>query len=286
MKPKAKLMVRILLRFFSILPLPLNHFLGSIIGRFMYITSNKSKNIVEKNISLCFPKLDTTNKNKLIRETLIESGKGLTESGIIWFNNFANNSNYINKINGKEYLNSKRPTILLVPHFGCWEITGRVISLTRPVTFLYKPLKSKIFESFILLKRNQGSLEMASADKKGVIKIQRAISNNKLIGILPDQDPGEEGSIMSPFFNNDVRTMTLLVKLARKNDAQVLMTWAERLSYGRGYVLNLKPINVVAESNNIKDDVALMNKAIEDLIKTKPEQYLFNYKRFKSSIKY
>tara|TARA_B100000929_G_C15493179_1_gene415149 strand:- start:1064 stop:1903 length:840 start_codon:yes stop_codon:yes gene_type:complete len=279
-------MVKLLLRFFSILPLPLNHQLGSMIGRIFYIFSSDPKRVVSTNIELCFPDLDRDKKNKLIKKTLIEIGKGLTESGIIWFNNFAKNSQHINKINGEEFLDSNKPTILLVPHFGCWEITGRVISLSRPVTFLYKQLRSDRFESFLFSKRHQGDLEMASADKKGVIKLQRALSNNKLIGILPDQDPGEEGSILAPFFNKNVRTMTLLVKLARKNDAQVLMTWAERLDHGNGYILNLKPINVLSESNNIKDDVTLMNRAIEELIETKPEQYLFNYKRFKSSIKY
>jgi KDO2-lipid IV(A) lauroyltransferase len=38
--------------------------------------------------------------------------------------------------------------------------------------------------------------------------------------------------------------------------------------------------------NKIAYDVALMNQAIEQLVKTKPEQYLWNYKRFKGIICY
>jgi lauroyl/myristoyl acyltransferase len=34
--------------------------------------------------------------------------------------------------------------------------------------------------------------------------------------------------------------MTLLVKLARKNKAKVLMAWAARLDNGKGYELNVK----------------------------------------------
>jgi KDO2-lipid IV(A) lauroyltransferase len=91
---------------------------------------------------------------------------------------------------------------------------------------------------------------------------------------------------MAPFFNHKVRTMTLLVRLARKHDATVLLTWAERLHQGKGYKLNLKKINVVSEENTLESDVGLMNHEIENLIKTNPEQYLFNYKRFKSILKY
>jgi lauroyl/myristoyl acyltransferase len=37
---------------------------------------------------------------------------------------------------------------------------------------------------------------------------------------LPDQYPGEKGSVVSPFFGQNAQTMTLLVKLARKNKAR------------------------------------------------------------------
>ncbi|MBT4923818.1 MAG: lysophospholipid acyltransferase family protein, partial [Candidatus Thioglobus sp.] len=141
-------------------------------------------------------------------------------------------------------------------------------------------------EACLISKRQQGELSMATADKKGVIKLQRALSKKDLIGILPDQDPGEEGGILAPFFNHDARTMTLLAKLARKNNAKVVMTWAERLEKGKGYRLNLKPINVLSDSGDLLEDVSLMNQAIETLVKTKPEQYLWNYKRFKSVISY
>ena len=127
---------------------------------------------------------------------------------------------------------------------------------------------------------------MAPANKKGIFKLQRALSAQGAIGILPDQDPGEQGGILSPFFGHDAQTMTLLVKLARKNDAKVVLAWCERLNLGRGYELNFKAIDVLSESGNLKDDVALMNKVIENLVKTKPEQYLWNYKRFKSEIDY
>jgi KDO2-lipid IV(A) lauroyltransferase len=37
----------------------------------------------------------------------------------------------------------------------------------------------------------------------------------------------------------------LLVKLARKNKAKVLMAWAARLDNGKGYELNVKPVNIL-----------------------------------------
>jgi len=92
--------------------------------------------------------------------------------------------------------------------------------------------------------------------------------------------------MLVPFFTQNARTMTLLVRLARKNNAKVLMTWAKRLPQGKGYELNFEPIDVLSTSGELKDDVALMNQAIEAVIKTCPEQYLWSYKRFKGVIRY
>jgi len=77
-----------------------------------------------------------------------------------------------------------------------------------------------------------------------------------------------------------------LAKLARKNNAKVLLTWALRLPKGAGFEIHLEPVNILSEQGTVKEDVALMNKVIESLVKTQPEQYLWNYKRFKSVVDY
>jgi KDO2-lipid IV(A) lauroyltransferase len=259
---------------------------GYLIGKCLYLFNTESKKIVTKNIALCFPKLSVEAQNNLIKNTLIETGKGLSESGFIWLNSFNHNASHIHKIQGKEYTQGDGAVIFLTPHFGCWELTARMISRFRPVTFLYKPLKKSKEEAFLLSMRAQHDLFMAPANKKGIFSLQRVLSAQGAVGILPDQDPGDQGGILSPFFGHNAQTMTLLTKLARKNNAKVVLAWSERIPWGRGYELNFQAVDVLSESGNLEDDVALMNKVIKDLVKTKPEQYLWNYKRFKSVINY
>ena len=268
------------------MPLRLNHLIGSLIGYYLYMSDSDSKKIVHKNIQTCFPNLAKSEQQDLIKKSLIETGKGLSESGFVWLRSFDDNAKHVTKTTGLEHLNSPDPIILLVPHFGCWEITGRVLSIDTPVTFLYKPLRKASQEALLIKNRQKQSLSMATADKKGVIKLQRAIKNKELIGILPDQDPGEEGGVLAPFFGTNARSMTLLAKLARKNNAKVLLTWALRLPKGAGFEIHLEPVNILSEQGTVKEDVALMNKVIESLVKTQPEQYLWNYKRFKSVVDY
>jgi KDO2-lipid IV(A) lauroyltransferase len=151
---------------------------------------------------------------------------------------------------------------------------------------MYRPLRSEKQNEYLFARRNQGNLTMASADKSGILKIQRALSNGELVGMLPDQDPGEDGGIMAPFFNKEVNTMTLLARLAQKHNAQVLMFWAKRLDKGRGYDLNFEPVNLCKDGDDLESCVKVMNKSIESLVRKTPEQYMWGYKRFKSSHSY
>ncbi len=279
-------MIRLFLAFSSFLPLRANHFFGEFVGRLLFAFNSDAKIVSRQNLEICFPNLSQSDLEDVLRKVLIETGKNLTESGLIWNQSFKENSKLIRNINGENYLDSSKKTILLVPHIGCWEITGRVIAEKRKITFMYRPLRSSKQNEYLFARRNQGNLSMASADKLGILKIQRALNNGELIGMLPDQDPGEVGGIMVPFFNKEVNTMTLLAKLAKKHNAQVLMFWAKRLEKGRGFDLNIEPVNLSINGNDLESYVEVMNKSIESLVRKTPEQYMWSYKRFKSSYSY
>ena len=80
--------------------------------------------------------------------------------------------------------------------------------------------------------------------------------------------------------------MTLLVRLAKKHNARVVILWANRLNNGEGYDLNLEPLDIDLDGDDILKQVTTMNFAIEQLIKRLPEQYMWSYRRFKSTHSY
>ena len=252
----------------------------------MSLINSDAKKVTKQNIAICFSELSKNEQRSLVKKSLIETGKNLTESSLIWNQSFSENAKHVRNIYGKNYLDTDETTILLVPHLGCWEITGRVIANTRAITFLFKPLKSQQQNQYLFDRRNQGNLTMASADQSGVLKLQRALKQGELVGMLPDQDPGQEAGIMAPFFNSPVNTMTLLIKLAKKHNARVVMCWANRLKKGRGFDLNFEPLDLISSSDDLLEQVTLMNRAIEDLIRRFPDQYMWSYRRFKSTQSY
>ena len=80
--------------------------------------------------------------------------------------------------------------------------------------------------------------------------------------------------------------MTLLVRLAKKHNARVVMCWANRLKKGRGFDLNFEPLDLTSSSDDLFEQVTLMNRAIENLIRRFPNQYMWSYRRFKSTQSY
>ena len=112
--------------------------------------------------------------------------------------------------------------------------------------------------------------------------LYQALKNNGLVGILPDQDPGENGGQFAPFFGVQTNTMTLLSRLAQKSGATVLCVWAERLSGSRGFVLHFSPVADDIYSDDMLTSVTALNQAVEAAICQIPAQYQWGYKRFRT----
>ena len=132
-------MTSLFLSFCSHLPLKLNHYLGAFIGQLLDLLNTDTKKVTKQNIAICFSELSKNEQRSLVKKSLIEMGKNLTESSLIWNQSFSENAKHIQNFHGENYLDTNENTILLVPHLGCWEITGRVIANTRAITFLFKP---------------------------------------------------------------------------------------------------------------------------------------------------
>ena len=59
-----------------------------------------------------------------------------------------------------------------------------------------------------------------------------------------------------------------------------LMAWGERLSWGRGYRVHVQPLLEALPSDGAQA-AGVINRAMEDLIRRCPQQYLWGYARYK-----
>jgi KDO2-lipid IV(A) lauroyltransferase len=74
--------------------------------------------------------------------------------------------------------------------------------------------------------------------------------------------------------------MTLAARLASQTGARVVLVWGERLSWGRGYAMHVSRLEQDL-SSDLEVAVVQINQAMEKLILSCPQQYLWGYARYK-----
>ena len=178
-------------------------------------------------------------------------------------------------INVETALSSGKGIIFLSPHIGCFEINPIYYGSKFPVTVLYRPPKLKSLQKLFVKGRTRTGVTLAEANASGVRKLMQALKRGEAIGILPDQIPSEGEGEWADFFGKPAYTMTLASKLAEKTGAKVIMVFGERLTNGSGYHIHFTSVDSIATP-------ALLNKAIERQVSQKPEQYLWQYNRYKA----
>ena len=178
-----------------------------------------------------------------------------------------------------------RGAVLLTPHLGCFEIVAQAYAEQfgqsgHPMTALFRPPRQLWLRELVAKARNRPGLEMAPTTMAGVKQMIKALKSGRSVGLLPDQVPPQGLGLWAPFFGRDAYTMTLSARLAQQTGAALVLAWGERLSWGRGYRVRFLPFTQALPSDGVQA-ATLINRAMEDLIRVCPEQYLWGYARYK-----
>jgi KDO2-lipid IV(A) lauroyltransferase len=178
-----------------------------------------------------------------------------------------------------------RGVIFLTPHLGCFEITAQAYAqrygqLRQPMTVLFRPPRQPWLGKLVAAARARPGLHTAPTTLAGVKQMIKALKKGESLGLLPDQVPPLGMGLWVPFFGRQAYTMTLAVRLAQQTGAAVLVAWGERLPWGRGYRVHVAPLLAALPPDSALAASAI-NRAMEALIRSCPQQYLWGYARYK-----
>lgn len=273
------------LRALSWLPLRALHVLGGLGGRFMLAFNTESCRRARRNLLKAFPESTDAERAELLRASLVETGRTAVELAAMWFWPIERVLGLVREIEGEQYLRDAsangRPTIVLTPHLGQWELMGQFVAQYGPLTSLYRPMRQPGLETAITRARERGGNRLVPTTSRGIRELFAALRRDEMLGILPDQVPPSGSGIMSPFFGVQVYTMVLVSKLAGGRDVDVLLTYAERLPHARGFRVVVLPVDDAIHSDELATSVAALNSAVETAVRRLPAQYQWIYKRFK-----
>ena len=204
--------------------------------------------------------------------------------------------------------------VLLTPHMGSFEVTAQAIAQDLaaehgPITVLYRPARQAALREVMDRSRARPGVATAPATLAGVRQMIRALRRGEAVGLLPDQVPPEGMGVWVPFFGKPAYTMTLAARLVQQTGAVPLLIWGERLPRGAGYTVRVSELGealptgqdgavsrhagrrpsgsrlheAAASGHDLHqaESAAVINRAMERLIRQCPQQYLWGYNRYK-----
>jgi len=265
------------------LPLRALHALGSAIGTVGDWLPTRERHNARVNIELCFGEHPLGERKRLVRRSMQESAKGLLETAFIWHQPVSKVRRRIRDIDGAELfheaLADQRGLIIIAPHLGCWELLQMWVAQHGTSHALYRPPRQPDLEPLLNRGRARSGMQFWPARGSGIRALIKALRQGEIVGILPDQEPPQEG-VFAPFFGVPAHTMTLLNRFAERSGARVLLGWAERLPRAGGYTLHWRRVEEAVDDPDPVTAATAMNRAIENAVRECPEQYQWSYRRF------
>jgi KDO2-lipid IV(A) lauroyltransferase len=248
--------------------------------------SNKRKKVMLKNLEYAFPENNKKENNKIAIASLNNLGMNVIQC----LNNYNNQTLKDLNINvEQEYIitdaiKNNKKIIFVTAHFGNWELLTSLIALKyTKMLAIYKSLKHKLFDKYLLISRENSGLVMK--EKHGGIKpLIKSLKDGNSIGLLIDQGTTLEGGVEVSFFDKPTYFISSASQLSRMTGAVIIPIFIYTDNY-IDYTLKVYPeIECEKTKDKIKDIKECTQKqanVFEKAIRLAPNLWFWSHKRWR-----
>ncbi len=182
-------------------------------------------------------------------------------------------------------IKQNRKIIVITAHYGNWELISlSVAAFFGPVSVVGRKLEGERIDQ--VLKQNREQFDIEVIDKMGGMRgMIKALKQNRLLGVLVDQNTADNEGVLVNFFGKKARQTHSTALIARKLDALIIpafITTNDYKNYEITFYDEIEPI----KSDNAKEDIHKMTQlqadAIEQAIRKKPDEWFWFHKRWKN----
>jgi Kdo2-lipid IVA lauroyltransferase/acyltransferase len=276
-----------LFRFFSIWPLRALHACGAALGWLVWALSPRYRQMFRANVAQAGVDFDAA------RPAIAHAGRFVAELPRLWLrapgDTCLDNVEVDGHVHAVAAFRQGRGVIFVGAHCGSFELGSQALAeLYGPVTAMYRPARKAWLARLEAIARGRANLIMVAPGISGIRLMHKALKANQAVGLLADQVPPDGLGAWVPFFGKPAYTMTLAARLALQNGSVLLPVSCERLPQGRGYFLRvwapitLPAIAVGAAKVELAAAVKCVNIAMEEIVLSQPDQYLWAYARYKT----
>lgn len=272
---------------FKYVPLSVLQIMARVVARIMMLLPNLSiLRTIKINIALIEPALADQQKQKLLKEIVRNQCLSTVESLKSWAMPPAWSIAQIRSIHNKDILldglANPNGMLAIVPHLGTWEMMNAWLNQFGAPTIMYKPVKGKRSNEFVLQGRSRLNATLVPTDASGVKAIFKTLKQGGFSIVLPDHVPDPSGGVVVPFFGVKTLTSTLASKLANKTKCALVGLSCIRRNDGRGFDIYCYHLDDPALYDRNPETAAYaLNLAMQHMIGDNCHHYMWGYRRFK-----
>lgn len=193
------------------------------------------------------------------------------------------------EVEGLEVLESPKAkgqgVLYVTGHFGPWEYLPAVFAdlAGEPITVVARPLDNPYLDRLVNDIRHRWGSRVV--EKRNAMRVlMDVLQTGGKVGVLIDQHVSQKEGILVNFFGHPACTTSAPALLALRSEAAVIPVVVFREGKGRFRILLGKEVSP-PRTGNVKEDVAAltaaMTTALEELIRRRPEQWLWVHRRWK-----
>ena len=270
-------------RAIALLPRSLQLIISPVISKLISIFLQKRNRISKKNIDACFNNLDDIERKSLIKRNINNSGLVMFDTAISWFwSDERINKEIKYKISGLEQLKNEQNkgsgVLLFFKHSLHLELDARILGMNADIYGVERTHNSKFFDAIQSKGRLKGVKDLC--DKNKPLKFIKWLLSGKTVLYATDQDYGMNGSEVVNFFNLPAATISAPYKIIRKTNCQTY--FLNSFIENDEYIIEIEKIEL--NMNSDKEMSSDLNKIIENSIRKHPSEYLWQHRRFKSTL--
>ncbi len=176
-----------------------------------------------------------------------------------------------------------QPVILGSAHVGNWELSGHIISFTKPLVAVARNLDNPYAQRFMRKRNPRRRIEIVAKHSQDRLALLRPLRSGKLLGLICDQYAVSHG-VLAPFFGRETPTVASPARLALATGVPIVCGFCLRTGPMKFRLEAFEPIWPRPTGNRDADILALtteVNRRIEDIVRRYPEQYLWSHRRWR-----
>lgn len=269
----------------SLLPFWLLYIMSDIIFVIIYYIFRYRRKVVDENLFYAFPEKTEKERASIrikyyryLTDLIVESLKLLTISEAeVKKRVYVPNAELIT-----DYFAGGQSVLGILGHYGNWEMGALRFSqlFAERRVIVYKPLSNKFFDNIVIRMRSRFGATLV--EMKSTMRKLISYKNERTITVLVgDQTPSKpEIKYFTDFLNQQTAVFLGVEKLAKLTNSVVVFCDVRRIRRGY-YQCTFIPMFKNPKETNTYEITHAHVKYLEEVIKEKPEYWLWSHRRWK-----